>query len=165
MNSVRGVGQFISRFEDEALTAKSEFHSPDENGHAEALGVGMLAPGPSLRVISYPRRRVAPSSPVLFHGPLVDRHRELALGEGRPLLTFRVGCLYVRPTGEEAKAHGSKKGASIHYWITSSARSSSDGGTVRPRALAVLRLMTRSNLVGCSMGRSPGRAPRKILCA
>jgi hypothetical protein len=44
-------------------------------------------------------------------------------------------------------------------WITSSARSSSDGGIVRPRALAVLRLMTSSTLVGCSMRRSAGLAP------
>ena len=33
--------------------------------------------------------------------------------------------------------------------ITSSARASSVGGTSRPSALAVLRLMTSSNLVGC----------------
>src|SRR4051812_47150536 len=32
-----------------------------------------------------------------------------------------------------------------------------------PIALAVVRLMTRSNLVGCSTGRSAGFAPRKIL--
>src|SRR5215475_5866057 len=30
---------------------------------------------------------------------------------------------------------------------------------VRPRALAVLRLMTRSNLVGCSTGESAGLTP------
>jgi hypothetical protein len=33
------------------------------------------------------------------------------------------------------------------YSITSSARSSNDGGTVRPSALAVLRLITSPNLV------------------
>src|SRR5258705_9566869 len=43
--------------------------------------------------------------------------------------------------------------------ITSSARASSVGGTVRPSALAVLRLMTSSNLVGCTTGRSEGLAP------
>ena len=40
--------------------------------------------------------------------------------------------------------------------ITSSARASSDGGTSRPSALAVLRLITSSNLVGC-MHRQVGR--------
>ena len=34
------------------------------------------------------------------------------------------------------------------YSITSSARASSVGGTMRPSILAVLRLMTSSNLVG-----------------
>ena len=47
--------------------------------------------------------------------------------------------------------------------ITSSAATSSDGGTVRPSALAVLTLMARSNLVGCSIGRSAGFAPFMIL--
>ena len=51
------------------------------------------------------------------------------------------------------------------YSITSSARASSIGGTVRPSALAVMRFTTRSNLVGCSTGISPGFVPRKILSA
>ena len=34
---------------------------------------------------------------------------------------------------------------------------------VIPSALAVLRLTTSSNLVGCSIGRSPGLAPFRIL--
>jgi hypothetical protein len=49
------------------------------------------------------------------------------------------------------------------YSITSSARASSVGGTSMPSALAVVRLTTRSNLVGCSTGRSPALAPRRIL--
>ena len=49
------------------------------------------------------------------------------------------------------------------YSITSSARASNVGGTDKPSALAVVRLMTRSNLVGCATGRSEGFAPRRIL--
>ena len=49
------------------------------------------------------------------------------------------------------------------YSITSSARASRVGGIVSPSALAVFRLMTSSNLVGCSTGRSAGFAPRRIL--
>ena len=49
------------------------------------------------------------------------------------------------------------------YSITSSARASNVGGTSRPIAFATIRLTTRSNLVGCSTGRSAGFAPRKIL--
>src|SRR6478672_6150602 len=40
--------------------------------------------------------------------------------------------------------------------ITSSARAISDGGTVRPSVLAVLRLITSSYLVGACTGRSAG---------
>ena len=46
--------------------------------------------------------------------------------------------------------------------ITSSARASMTGGTLRPRAFAVLRLMTSLNLVGCWTGRSPGFLPRNM---
>jgi len=46
--------------------------------------------------------------------------------------------------------------------MTSSARSRSASGTVRPRAFAVLRLTTSSNLVGRSTGRSAGLAPLRI---
>jgi hypothetical protein len=42
------------------------------------------------------------------------------------------------------------------YSITSSACASNEGGTVNPSASAVLRLITNSNLVGCSTGRSAG---------
>src|SRR5262249_18755917 len=49
------------------------------------------------------------------------------------------------------------------HWITWSARSSSDCGIVRPSAFAVFRLITNSNFVGCSTGRSAGFAPLKIL--
>src|SRR6516165_206002 len=51
----------------------------------------------------------------------------------------------------------------LHHSITSSARARSEGGTVRPSAFAVLRLITSSTLVACSTGRSLGLAPRNIL--
>src|SRR5665213_893881 len=41
------------------------------------------------------------------------------------------------------------------YSITLSARASKVGAIVRPSALAVLRLMTSSNWVGCSIGGAP----------
>jgi hypothetical protein len=43
--------------------------------------------------------------------------------------------------------------------ITSSASASSLSGTVRPSAFAVLRLITSSNLVGCTTGKSAGFSP------
>src|SRR5262249_52472408 len=67
-----------------------------------------------------------------------------------------------RPCRRRAAEQRSDEIAPPHS-ITSSARASSVGGTSRPSALAVVRLTTKSNLVGCSTGMSPGFAPRKIL--
>src|SRR5262245_21856556 len=50
----------------------------------------------------------------------------------------------------------------IHSMITS-ARCRKVSATVKPSALAVLRLMTSSNLVGCSIGMSVGNPPCNIL--
>ena len=44
----------------------------------------------------------------------------------------------------------------LFHWITLSAPAISERGTVRPSDLAVWRLMTNSNLVVCSIGRSAG---------
>src|SRR5262249_8800415 len=51
--------------------------------------------------------------------------------------------------------------AALHS-ITSSARASKVAGTSRPSALAVFRLITSSNLVGCMIGRSAGFAPLRM---
>src|SRR5262245_27872411 len=56
--------------------------------------------------------------------------------------------------------------AALHlcgHSITSSARASKIGGTSKPKALAVFRLTTNSNLVPCCTGRSAGFAPLRIL--
>src|SRR5215831_48312 len=64
--------------------------------------------------------------------------------------------------------HRSREGcfdacAHPRHSITSSARASTNGGTVRPSELAVLRLTMSWNLVGCSTGSSAGSAPLSIL--
>src|SRR5262249_32315837 len=46
--------------------------------------------------------------------------------------------------------------------MTSSVRASNEMGGSRPSALAVLRLMTSSNLVACWTGRSPGFSPLRM---
>src|SRR5262245_11727720 len=48
------------------------------------------------------------------------------------------------------------------YSITSLACASTDGGRVRPSALAVFRLITSSNFVGVCTGRSPGFSPLRM---
>src|SRR5262245_32410705 len=49
-----------------------------------------------------------------------------------------------------------------HHSITSSAMASSPGGKLRPNTLAVLRLITNSNLVDWTTGRSAGFSPLRI---
>ena len=56
-----------------------------------------------------------------------------------------------------------QRSKSQSYSISSSAMLSKFVGTVRPSVLAVPRLMTSSNFVGCSMGKAAGLAPFKIL--
>src|SRR5215510_8020631 len=55
--------------------------------------------------------------------------------------------------------------AALHHSITSSARKSKDSEIVNPNALAVLRLMTSSNLTGRWIGKSAGPVPLIIWSA
>src|SRR5262249_61500277 len=50
-----------------------------------------------------------------------------------------------------------------HHSITSLARNRNVSGMASPIALAALRLITKSNFMGCSMGSSAGFAPLNIL--
>src|SRR6266849_2997345 len=81
---------------------------------------------------------IAPAAPPVPHFP---RFRALALFGRRP-----PQCVdsLVMPASENLHNSG--------HSITSSARATRAGGTVTPMALAVLRLITRSNLNGCSTG-------------
>src|SRR4029453_1185554 len=89
-------------------------------------------------------------------GPAAARHpHSAAVYNVAVELTTAAVLLYEGIEGGEQLGHGA-------YSITWSARWRSDGGIVRPRALAVLRLMISSNLVGCSTGRSPDLAPLRI---
>src|SRR5215831_2185996 len=79
-------------------------------------------------------------------GTSVPHHAQRFVSSGWPCSSRQVGG-----TGAE------------DYSITFSACCRSDGGIVRPSALAVFPLMTRLYFVGCSMGRSAGFAPLSIL--
>ncbi len=87
----------------------------------------------------------------------VDRQPAYSSNLGRLL------CLGGEWRGEETTGQSADERPPRGHWITSSARCSSDGGIVSPSAFAVLRLITKSNLVACSKGRSPGLAPFRIL--
>ena len=60
------------------------------------------------------------------------------------------------------KADVSNRSKAGSYSITSSAVASSDDGTVRPRMRAVTTLMTSSNLVACTTGKSAGFSPLRM---
>src|SRR5262245_42112358 len=69
-----------------------------------------------------------------------------------------------RPRGRAAEKRDERTALHLRaHSITSSARASSVGGTVRPSALAVARLMTSSGLGKNSIGRSAGFSPFNIL--
>jgi hypothetical protein len=61
-----------------------------------------------------------------------------------------------RPTKPTAARRSWPRWSSTRYSIIWSALASTDCGTVSPSALAVLRLITNSNFVACSTGRSAG---------
>ncbi len=75
---------------------------------------------------------------------------------------LKVGRRLIQ-TDSAAPRNGPFRIPSAVHRITSSAISKTDCGIVSPMAWAVLRLTTNSNLVGCSMGKSPGFMPLRIL--
>ena len=82
-----------------------------------------------------------------------------------PMRRIRSGCCARAASGHAAAAPPSSVMNSRRLLIRSPRRRGRAGsaGRSRPSALAVLRLITRSNLVGCSTGRSAGFEPRRIL--
>src|SRR5258708_31229657 len=64
-----------------------------------------------------------------------------------------------RPCGRNSEQRDER--APLHS-ITSSARASRVGGTSRPSAFAVLRLITSSYLVGACTGKSAGLSPLRM---
>src|SRR6516225_10621033 len=86
--------------------------------------------------------------------------RTVRVGAEKPNDRHRLRARRERPHRGRAAEQRYER-AALHS-ITSSARSRNDSGIVSPSAWAVVRLMTRSNLVGCSIGISLGFAPRRI---
>ena len=83
-------------------------------------------------------------------------------GRGRPARENRHLRAAPGQVRAEERADGPRAddGDRLHS-ITRSARTSSDGGTVRPRLAAVLRFTISSKRTGRSMGISAGRVPRR----
>src|SRR5258707_14986509 len=95
--------------------------------------------------VESPRRRK------LTHGQYDMRH---AVDPNRGL-----SCGHGHPSPQSRRATEQRYELAAPHSITSSARAMSESGTVRPSALAVLRLITVSYLVGACTGKSTGFSP------
>src|SRR5947209_8275763 len=87
--------------------------------------------------------------PCLLWGPLADQ------------VSMALTCRWRSRPQHQERTHALQQDQS--YSIASSASASASGGILSPSVLAVLRLITSSNLVGRSTGNSAGRAPLRIL--
>src|SRR5262249_42089825 len=70
-------------------------------------------------------------------------------------------CTGTRSQGRR-RAEQSEEIAAVHYSMTSSARSNTVCGIIRPSALAVSRLMTSSKRADRATGKSAGTAPFRM---
>jgi hypothetical protein len=123
-------------------------------GHGDFFGEGCLA-GQSIRVTA---------ASAMTEVVRIEKQAMIGLLHKRSI--FSAGAedagVETAPVRPQAERHAGDEYPSLHHSITWSARCRSEGGIVRPRALAVLRLMTSSNLVGNCTGSSPGFAPRRM---
>ena len=86
--------------------------------------------------------------------------RAAGAGAALPRAAARRAAGLRRPRAALRRVGGGSAGTA--HSMTLSARASTEGGTLRPKAFAVFRLTTSSNLVGCSIGISAGFAPLRM---
>jgi len=159
-----GAGRIPQRHHD--LGRRSQDHVRGKGDHLGHLPAHLLrvAPGPAnvdlrvaadspTRLLQSLKKGSEPRLPLRIFGREIHEHANSSHPAGGLLRPRRE-----RPRRRRA-AEQRDELAADHHSITSSARASTVGGTSRPSALAVLRLMTSSNFVGCTTGRSPGWAP------
>jgi len=122
------------------------------------------APGNHVRIryrlltASGPGKRGKRENPLVGSVRLLTQGGLIRVRLARPMP--RRGTVVVRPARRSTILCRSPTPG---YWITSVAWKRNVGGSVRPMAWAVFRLMTNSNCIGCSTGRSAGVAPLRIL--
>ena len=110
---------------------------------------------------SRPRHSPSPSGPDEPAQPVREPLTRLAVKDIQSPASRAARARRERPRRHRTAEHRDEL-APLHHSITSSARASNEGGTSRPRALAVFRLRTSSNLVGRITGSSAGLAPFRI---
>jgi hypothetical protein len=145
-----GSAKTSSRRGERTTIAKSRQLEAAGEGHTGSLSSGKLnAVTRVLAAKQSKRGRRAPAGPARGPGqcPLRPQYRTKSGPRGR-------SALCQEPTYAAQR--------NDIYSITSSARASSDGGTEMPSALAVFRLIAKSNRVGRSIGRSAGLVPLRM---
>jgi len=144
---------------------------PCDGASGGAARVPARATGcPSRLLILFERRRryseIGEGLPSVARG-LISAAGSIRPNGGRllssPIMETNAGLptYRERPRGRRTAEQRDELAASDHS-ITSSARASTVGGISSPSALAVLRLMTSSYLVGACTGRSAGFSPLRM---
>ena len=162
--------------------APSSEQREQQTKRAQRVKVGCPSLLCCLRVIVPPTWQRAPVQPVPLEPRLgrflcarVSNPLPGSLSEGRVtpgmhalrsnLISSRIAT-YKRTTAQHGAGSLARSvlGQELFFYlITLSARYSTDCGIVKPICFAALRLITKSNFIGCSTGRSPGLAPFNIL--
>ena len=128
----------------------------DDHGHLAAHQLGRQRRQPivlTFRPAEFDRDVLALDVAGFLSGPRGTRPRTRRVRRATPLsrnpITGIAGCCARAASGQRRRAAEQRDELAPPHSITSSARASSVGGTSRPSALAVLRLITSSNLVDC----------------
>ena len=108
---------------------------------------------------SRPRRTRSPSGPGEMRETVASTRQANGCRETR---SPALRCCARATNGIRRRAAEDRDELPPSHSITSSARASRVGGTLRLSAFAVLRLITSSNLVGCWTGRSAGFSPLRM---
>src|SRR6516165_3677704 len=98
--------------------------------------------------IHYGQEQVAP-----LKGPNTDERDQSSPNQSHPACNTRP--VHTEVPGPDS-CTATTDAHLVGYSITSSAMESTPAGIVRPSVLAVLRLMTNSNLLDCMTGKSVG---------
>ena len=157
---IQGESSWGARFA-ATFPARSHPHSVHRRRYAEVLLGPSRSPVRRLSVLR-PRCQWAP------RGAWRDRKQgRLSPGTNSRQLPSETGC-GLGSRARAANGHGPprcrevRSDLSASHSITSSAATRSVRGTVRPSALAVLRLMINSNVAGVCAARSAGLSPRRM---
>ena len=142
------VGSFAETYR---IGALKDFRSP--RPRRDGIGGGKC-----FRFFIIPFRHTA-SRPLIFdHGGSLN----LGLLRVQAVLYTAAGCPLIPPRAALEQTSRQVALAALDHSITSSARTSTLGGTSRPSALAVLRLIVSSYFVGFCTGSSPGFSPFRM---